>query len=165
MNVDRPLFGHGEPRRYMFEIPAESYYKIYEFGQRHHRSQQEIFRAFIILGFSAASLEGDPGCGFVIVKDGVRHQLELFGDRVFPVKRRRYFFGFFEKVAKVRGEYGNEFAGALQELANRRHTTVEELIKEFFSIGVDIAQADEDPNTVILVRDASGEREFRLFDQ
>lgn len=164
MSSDRLTFGYGEPRQYQFELPVESYMKIYELGQRHHRSSQEVFRAFIIMGLVAARLEEEPGSGFVIVKDEIRHQVELFGDKVFPIQSRRHFFGFFEKVAKVRGEYSTEIAVHLQELANRKHTTVEALLKEFFSVGADIAQADDDPNAAIIVRDGTGEHEFRLFD-
>lgn len=164
MSVDRLTFGYGESRQYQFEISVESYAKIYELGQRHHRGPEEVFRAFIIMGLVAARLEEEPGSAFVIVKDGARHQVELFSDKAYPIQRRRHFLGFFEKVAKVRGEYSTEIAIHLQELANRKHTTVEALLKEFFSIGVDIAQADDDSNAAIIVRDGTGEYEFRLFD-
>lgn len=51
----------------------------------------------------------------------------------------------------------------VQELANRQHTTVVELIRRFIKLGLLATQIQERPDAALLIREGEKEREIILL--
>jgi hypothetical protein len=51
----------------------------------------------------------------------------------------------------------------VQALADRRHTTVVELLRRFVKLGLLVAKAEESPDTAFILREGDKERELVLL--
>ena len=56
-----------------------------------------------------------------------------------------------------------ELFNELHNLAERRHTTVVELLRKFIRLGLLVAKADESPDAVFLLREGDKERQLMLL--
>lgn len=56
-----------------------------------------------------------------------------------------------------------ELFDELQELAERKHTTVVDLLRRFIKLGIFAVQVADDPKAALIIRDDRGEREILMF--
>lgn len=154
MNLEA-LFDEGEKREYDFKVSYEQKRRIQDLVQRTGKSISEIMRTFIKLGFMLDSMEGSNSS--IIIKREKRIALfegELSADTMTSPTQGSVTF-----VAEVPSVVLGEF----QELANKRHATVEELTQEFLKIGLELAGVEEDPYSRIVIKEGVSENEVHLF--
>jgi hypothetical protein len=56
-----------------------------------------------------------------------------------------------------------ELYNELQTVADRRHTTVVELLRRFVKLGLLVAKAEQSPNMAFILREGDKERELLLL--
>jgi len=56
-----------------------------------------------------------------------------------------------------------ELLREVQELAEKRHVSVLEMLRKFIRLGLLVAKAEESPDTVFLLRDGDTERQLILI--
>lgn len=56
-----------------------------------------------------------------------------------------------------------ELFDELQEVADKRHTTVVELLRRFIKLGLIASQIDETPDAAIIIREGDKEREILIL--
>ncbi len=56
-----------------------------------------------------------------------------------------------------------ELYSEVENLANRRHTTVVEMLRRFIRLGLIAAKVDETPGAALLIREGDKERQLLLF--
>ena len=56
-----------------------------------------------------------------------------------------------------------ELFDELQEVADKRHTTVVELLRRFIKLGLIASQIDETPDAALIIREGNKEREILIL--
>lgn len=145
-------------RDFLFQVPIEMSEEVRALERRHNLSTEQIGHKFLSLGFILAESE-ERGGRIVIERD-----LVLFGDEK-SISEPEGGLHFILTIGS--GKYSvtadSEWVGRLQELANKKHRTVEDICREFFRKGLEVARAEDDPNSTVLLIVEDTEREIKLF--
>lgn len=156
------LFNFGEAGRFHISVPPELDLQIESIVHQYGRTPEYVRRSFVQLGMTISSYQdgdmiiiGEVVKPFTGTSEAPKPSLEDKANKLLRLTGLQHGA---ELEVKPMAELENTLLG----LANHYHRTAEELILEFFRVGVRIFQANLDPNKIIILREGEQLRVIRL---
>ena len=145
-----------ENRVYRYDIPLEQIKRMKDLMKEKGMSMTELFQKILKIGLILEHA-GKKG-GEVMIRQ--KRVIRLFEPDNYDKKSRGGLL-FFTSALKL--VVPSILAAELQEVANKYHVTVEDVCREFIDKGLDIAEANNDPNSTVVLIENGTEHQFKIF--